>query len=349
MSILQLKSREHYVSSNGSIVVFSSVSGVEPQSEAVWFQANRYHVPRIIFINKMDRIGADFYSILDQMKEKLKIVPVPLTIPIGSEDNFRGVVDLVNMKAYQWQKEDFGKVFTEFPIPDDMKESSELYRDYLLEQIALIDEELLNKYDSGKEITPDEIDNAVRKGTLRCDFFPVFAGSALKNTGVQFIMDAIIKYLPSPSDLPPVKGYDLNNNLSQERKADYNEPFCGLVFKIMSEPDKPKLFYTRIYSGRVESGGIVYNPSKKAEEKLTRILHMHANKRHRAPKAEAGDIIAFVGMKNTVTGNTLCDENYPIILESIIFPEPVISAAIEPKTISDHQKMKPNPWCIFQR
>ncbi|MBU1628303.1 elongation factor G [bacterium] len=324
---------------DGSIVVFCGVSGVESQSEAVWFQANRYHVPRIIFINKMDRIGADFYSILDQMKNKLKITPIPLTIPIGSEEDFRGVVDLVNMKAYHWQKEDFGKIFTEIPIPDDMIEPSELYREFLLEQIALCDEELLEKYDAKQNISPEEIERAVRKGTLNCDFFPVFAGSALKNTGVQFIMDAIIKYLPSPMDLPPVTGYDMNNILSLERKPDYNEPFCGLVFKVMSEPDKPKLYYTRIYSGRIESGGVVYNPGKKAKEKLARILHMHANKRHRAQKAEAGDIIAFVGMKNTITGDTLCDAEHPILLESIHFPEPVISAAIEPKTLSDIQKM----------
>ena len=324
---------------DGSVVVFCGVSGVEPQSEAVWFQANRYNVPRIVFINKMDRIGADFYSTLENMKEKLKITPVPLTLPIGKEDQFKGVVDLIKLKAYIWQKEEFGKDFIEIPIPDEMAELTDFYREFLIENTALYSDELLEKYDSESNITPEEIETAVRIGTLKCELFPVFAGSALKNTGVQFVMDGIVKYLPSPMDIPPIRGYDMRGNLTQERKPEYNEPFCALVFKVMSEPDKPKLFYTRIYSGRIESGGTVFNPAKNVKEKLARILHMHSNKRHRAPKAEAGDIIALVGLKKTITGDTICDENRPIILESINFPEPVISAAIEPKTLSDMQKM----------
>jgi len=324
---------------DGATVVFCGVSGVEPQSEAVWFQANRYNIPRIIFINKMDRVGANFDSILDNMREKLKIIPVPLTIPIGSEDNFQGIVDLIRMKAYKWQKEEYGKAFSNIPIPDNILETAEFYREYMLESIALCDDGVFEKYDSGAKLSPDEIEKAIRIGTLNCDFFPVFTGSALKNTGVQFLMDGIVKYLPSPEDLPPIKGFDKDGRLTQERNPDYDEPFCGLVFKVMSEPDKPKLFYTRIYSGRIEVGKIVYNPGKNARERLTRILHMHANKRHRAPKAEAGDIVALVGLKSSITGDTLCDEEYPIILESIDFPEPVITAAIEPFTLSDLQKM----------
>jgi len=323
----------------GAIVVFCGRSGVEPQSEAVWFQANRYNVPRIIFVNKMDRIGANFNRTLDQMREKLKIEPLPITIPIGSEDKFIGVVDLINMKAYHWEKEDLGKQFTEIPIPDDMEELVEYHRELLIEHASLADEEFLEKFDSGEEFTTQDLEKAIRMGTLKNEFYPVFAGSALKNTGVQFIMDAIVKYLPAPTDLPAITGFDLDGRLTQERHPKYKDPFCGLVFKVMSEPDRPKLYYTRIYSGRIETGGTVFNPGKNLKEKLARILHMHANKRHRAPKAEAGDIIALVGLKNSSTGDTICDEENPIILESINFPEPVISAAIEPKTLSDIQKM----------
>jgi elongation factor G len=324
---------------DGAIVVFCGVAGVEPQSETVWFQANKYNVPRIVFVNKLDRVGSDFYFVIDHMKDKLKINPVPLTLPIDREENFHGIVDLINMKAFKWNIEDYGKDFIEIPIPEDMEDTVEFYRDSLLENAALYDEQLLEKYDKKAEITPEEIEKALRIGTIKCEIFPVFAGSALKNIGVQPVIDGIIKYLPSPLDMPPITGFDLKGNLSVTRKPDYEEPFCGLVFKVMSEPEKPKLYYTRIYSGRIESGDLVYNPRKKISERLTRIMHMHANKRHRAPAAEAGDIIAFIGLKNTVTGDTICDEEHPIILETINFPEPVITAAIEPKSLSDLEKM----------
>jgi elongation factor G len=324
---------------DGVIAVFCAVGGVQPQSETVWRQANRYHVPRIAFVNKMDRIGADFYKVIDRMRDRLGANVVPIQIPIGAESDFRGVIDLVKMSAIIY-KDDLGEEFDVVEIPDDLKEQALAYREVLVEKVAEIDEHLMEKYVVGQKITSEEIKAGIRHGTVTNQLVPVLCGSAFKNKGVQPLMDAIVDYLPSPLDIPPVQGVDPNSGKVITREASDNEPFCALAFKIMSDPYVGRLTYFRVYSGKISKGAHVLNATRKKRERLGRILRMHANSREDVPKVYAGDIVAAVGLNDTVTGDTLCSENAPIILESIQFPEPVISVAVEPKTKADQENLQ---------
>lgn len=325
---------------DGAVAVFCAVGGVEPQSETVWRQANKYHVPRIAFINKMDRVGADFYEVLSQLRDRLGSNPVALQIPWGKEDTFVGVIDLIEMKAFQWFSEDLGATFNKVDIPDDILEMSRDYHEKLIEAAADCDPILTEKYLNGEAITSDELRVAIRKGCIAFKLIPVLCGASFKNKGVQPLLDAIVQYLPSPVDIPPVEGKDVSDeSKTLIRKASDSEPFSALAFKIMNDPYVGQLTYFRVYSGQVDSGAMVFNSAKGKKERLGRLLQMHANKREDINHVRAGDIAAAVGLRFTITGDTLCDEDQPILLERMEFPEPVISIAIEPKTKADQEKL----------
>ncbi|MEY4606230.1 MAG: elongation factor, partial [Actinomycetota bacterium] len=328
---------------DGAVTVFDSVAGVEPQTETVWRQANKYRVPRMCFVNKMDRIGANFYRTVDMVKSRLEAVPAVLHLPVGSggpESNepFIGLIDLVKMKALIWRDEELGAKWDEVEIPAHMAEQAKKYREELLETIATSDDELMEKYLGGEEVSEDEIKRAIRKGTLAFDFVPILCGSAFKNKGVQPMLDAVVDYLPSPLDIPPAQGIKPNSEDVIERKASEGEPFAALAFKIVADPFG-KLTYFRVYSGQISKGDEVYNSTKERKERLGRILLMHANQREDLDVALAGDIVAGLGFKETTTGDTLCDRSNPIILERMEFPDPVIHVAIEPKTKDDQDKL----------
>ncbi len=325
---------------DGAVAVFCAVGGVEPQSETVWRQANKYQVPRIAFVNKMDRIGADFFDVLHQIKERLNANPVALQLPWGKEDSFYGVIDLIEMNAIIWHSEDLGSTFERKAIPEELQEQAHEYREYLLEAAAECDEAVMEKYLSGEPVGPEEIRGAIRKGCISAKLIPVLCGASFKNKGVQPMLDAIVSYLPSPLDKPPVEGKDVDDqNKVLTRKCSFNEPFSALAFKIMNDPYVGQLTYFRVYSGQVKSGVMVYNAAKGKKERLGRLLKMHANKREDIEEVQAGDIAAAVGLRFTTTGDTLCDEAKPILLEKMEFPEPVISIAIEPKTKADQEKL----------
>jgi len=324
---------------DGAVTILCSVGRVQPQTETVWRQADKYKVPRIIFVNKMDRMGADFFAVVADVEEKLGAKPVPVQIPVGAEDDFKGVVDLISMKAIIWDEDTLGAKYHYEDIPEDLLPVAEEWREKMLEAIADVDEELMMKYLEGEEITEEEIKNALRKGTIELKFFPMLCGSAFKNKGVQPLLDAIVDYLPSPLDIPPVKGVNPKTGEEEERKASYDEPFSALAFKILTDPYVGQLTFIRVYSGLMESGSYVYNATKDKKERLARILRMHANKREEIPVLGAGDIAAAVGLRDTTTGDTLCDPDHPILLEAMEFPEPVISVAVEPKTKADQEKL----------
>ena len=324
---------------DGAVAVFCSVGGVEPQSETVWRQADKYGVPRLAFINKMDRVGADFFRGVSMIKDRLKANPVPIQLPVGKEETFKGVIDLVEMKAIIWDEESLGATFQETEIPAADLELAEEYRAKMIEELSSHDDELMEKYIGGEELTNDEIKAAIRKSTIAIQIIPVICGSAFKNKGVQNLLDAVIDYMPAPTDIPPIKGIDTDTEAEIERKASDEEPFSALAFKIMTDPFVGQLCFFRVYSGVLNSGSYVYNSTKGKRERIGRILKMHANKREEIKEVYAGDIAAAVGLKYTTTGDTLCVEDKPVILESIEFPEPVISIAIEPKTKADQEKL----------
>ena len=324
---------------DGAVTILCSVGGVQPQTETVWRQADKYRVPRIIFVNKMDRIGADFFRVVGEVEEKLGAKPVPVQIPIGAEDEFKGVVDLITMKAIVWEEETLGAKYHYEEIPEDLLPVAEEWREKMLEALADVDEEIMMKYLEGEEITEDEIKAALRKGTIELQFFPMLCGSAFKNKGVQPLLDAIVDYLPSPLDIPPIKGINPKTGEEEERPASYDAPFAALAFKILTDPYVGQLTFVRVYSGLMESGSYVYNATRDKKERLARILRMHANKREEIPVLGAGDIAAAVGLRETYTGDTLCDPEHPILLEAMEFPEPVISVAVEPKTKADQEKL----------
>lgn len=323
---------------DGAVALFCAKGGVEPQSETVWRQADKYHVPRMAFINKMDILGADFFRTVNMIEERLNTTPVPVQLPIGKEDNFQGVVDLIEMNARVYQDE-LGSKFEIEDIPEDMKDIADEYREKMLEKIAEHDDELMVKYLEGEEITSEEIKRAIRKATIKVEIIPVLCGSSYKNRGVQPLIDAIVDYMPSPLDIPPIKGIEMETDEEGERKSSDDEPFSALAFKIMADPYVGKLAFFRVYSGSLKSGSYVYNSATRKKERIGRILLMHANKREEVDEVYAGDIAAAVGLKATATGDTLCDEEHPIILESMEFPEPVIDVAIEPKTKASQEKM----------
>ncbi len=325
---------------DGLLALFCAVSGVEPQSETVWRQANRYKVPRIGFVNKMDRAGADFLNVVKQVKEMLGAKAVPLQLPIGAEDNFKGVVDLIQMKGIIWEDETKGMTYKEVPIPDDMADDVKEWRQHLIEAVAEYDDKLLEKFfDNPDSISEDEIHEAIRKATIDISIIPMMCGSSFKNKGVQTALDAIVRYLPSPLEIEAVKGTNPDTGEEISRKPDAKEPFAALAFKIMTDPFVGRLAFFRVYSGRLESGSYVLNTRTGKNERISRIMQMHANKQNPVDFIEAGDIGAAVGFKDIKTGDTLCNEDDPIVLESINFPEPVISIAIEPKTQADVDKM----------
>ena len=323
---------------DGAVAVFCSVGGVEPQSETVWRQADRYGVPRVSYINKMDRTGADFFRGVNMIKDRLGANPVPIQLPIGAEDSFVGLVDLVKMKAYIY-KDDIGKDIEETDVPEDLLDLAHEYRDHMIEAAAECDDELMMKYLEGEELTEDEIRMGLRKGTLACKFTPVLCGSSFKNKGVQMVLDAVIDYLPSPVDVPAISGIIPSTGEEDTRPSDDNAPFSALAFKVMTDPYVGKLTYFRIYSGVLKSGSYVYNSTKGKKERVGRLLQMHANHREDCTEVYAGDIVAGIGFKDTTTGDTLCAEDAEIILESMEFPDPVIDVAIEPKTTADQEKM----------
>ncbi|HAA82422.1 MAG: Elongation factor G [Thermotoga sp. 47_83] len=323
---------------DGAIAVFDATAGVEPQSETVWRQADKYNVPRIAFMNKMDKVGADFYMAVETLVTKLKANPIPVQMPIGSEKDFQGVIDLIKMKAIYWVSED-GSVYEEREIPEELREEAEMRREEMLEKVAELDEEILEKYLEGEEISEEEIKRILRKATIENRAVPVLCGAAKANKGIQPLLDAVIDYLPSPLDLPPVKGWRVSDGEIVYRKPDENEPFTALVFKVQVDPYIGKLVYFRVYSGRLEKGSYVYNSTKGQRERISRIVFMHADKREEVDYVRPGDIAAGVGLKVSQTGDTLCDEKEPVILEKIDFPEPVISLAIEPATKADEEKL----------
>ena len=325
---------------DGLLSLFCAVSGVEPQSETVWRQANKYKVPQIGFVNKMDRSGADFLNVVKQVKEMLGAKAVPLQLPIGAEENFKGVVDLITMKAIVWDDATQGMTFEEVPIPEDMKDDVAEWRQHLVEAVADYDDKLLEKFfDDPDTITEDEIHAAIRKATIDISIIPMMCGSSFKNKGVQAALDAIVRYLPGPMDIEAVKGTNPDTGKEELRHCDPKEPFSGLAFKIMTDPFVGRLAFFRAYSGRLDSGSYVLNTRTGKNERISRIMQMHANKQNPVDYIQAGDIGAAVGFKDIKTGDTLCDENHPIVLEAMTFPEPVIAIAIEPKTQADVDKM----------
>ena len=323
---------------DGGFIVFDGVAGVEPQSETVFHQAEKFQVPLMGFINKMDRMGADFYADVAAIKERLTPNAVPIQLPIGAEASFKGIIDLFERKAVVY-KDDLGKEFEETPIPEDMKEKVEEYRHSMVEKIAEQDDVLLQKYLDNQDISTEELRRVLRRATVANKIMPILVGSALKNKGIQFLLDAVVEYLPSPLDIPPVKGLDPKTKTEIERSADDNQPFSALAFKVAADPYVGTLTFFRVYSGKIEAGSYVQNATNDSKERVGRIVRMHANHREEVKKVYAGEIAAAVGLKNTTTGNTLCDPDHPIVLESISFPEPVISVAIEPKTKADQEKM----------
>ncbi|MDR1973340.1 MAG: elongation factor G [Bacteroidales bacterium] len=325
---------------DGAVALFCAVGGVQPQSETVWRQATKYNVPRISFVNKMDRTGADFFNVVGQIKERLNANPIVLTIPIGQEDSFQGIVDLISCKAYVWNEEDKGSTYDEIPIPDDLKESVEEYHNALVEGVAEEDEALMHKFfEDPKSITEEEMIAAIRKATIEMRITPVLCGSAFKNKGVQYLLDAIVRYLPSPLDVEAIAGINPKTDKEETRKVDAKEPFCALAFKIATDPFVGRIAFFRVYSGTLEAGSYVLNTGTGKKERISRIMQMHSNKQQPLERIEAGDIGAAVGFKEIRTGNTLCDENHPIILESMTFPDPVISIAVEPVTQADVDKL----------
>ena len=325
---------------DGAVAVFDAVAGVEPQTETVWRQANKYGVPRMCFVNKMDRIGADFYRSVDMIKDRLDATVAVVQIPIGAEGHFKGMVDLLTMKALVWDENSpGGEEYNELDIPAEMQDEAESWRMQLIDSVATFDDELTEKYLGEEEITADDLKRALRKATIASELVPVLCGSAFKNKGVQPMLDAVVDYLPSPVDIPPTKGMDVKGIEELERKADDSEPFSALAFKIMTDPHMGKLTYARVYSGKLEKGGTILNSTKDRKERAGRILQMHANHREDRDAAFAGDIVALVGLKQTTTGDTLCEPNAPIVLESLEFPEPVIHVAVEPKTKADQDKL----------
>lgn len=322
---------------DSSVAVFCAKGGVEPQSENVWRQANKYNVPRIAFVNKMDIIGANFIRVVDMMKERLSANAVAMQLPIGAEDDFVGIIDLLDMKARIY-KDDLGQEIEITDIPEDMKELAEEYREKLVEAVAETDEALMEKYFEGEEISIDELKKAIRDAVISCEMNPVFCGSAYKNKGVQLLLDAVVDYMPTPLDVPAIEGLDEDGNTDTRPSSD-EEPFAALAFKIMTDPFVGKLAFFRVYSGSLESGSYIINATKNKKERIGRILQMHANSREEIQTVYAGDIAAAVGLKNTTTGDTLCDPKHPIILESMEFPEPVIDVAIEPKSKAAQEKM----------
>ena len=323
---------------DGACMVYCAVGGVQPQSETVWRQANKYKVPRLAFVNKMDRTGANFFKVYDQLKTRLKANPVPVVVPIGSEENFKGVVDLLKMRAIIWDEASQGTKFEYVDIPAELVETCNEWREKMIESAAEASEELMEKYLGGEELSEAEIVKALRDRTIACEIQPMLCGTAFKNKGVQRMLDAVIDFLPSPVDIPPVKG-ELENGDSAERKAADDEKFSALAFKIMTDPFVGQLIFFRVYSGVVNSGDTVLNSTKDKKERLGRILQMHANQREEIKEVRAGDIAAAVGLKEATTGDTLCDPQHPIVLERMVFPEPVISQAVEPKTKADQEKM----------
>ncbi len=323
---------------DGSIALFCAVGGVEPQSETVWHQANTYKVPRIAFINKMDRTGADFYNVLDMIKDRLGSNPVPLALPIGAGDTFSGLIDLVKMEAVIYNNDD-GAKFETTPIPEELKEIADKWRNELLEEVASYDEDLFEKYLNGDELEENEIKAAIRKATIDGKFIPALCGSAFKNKGVQNLLDSVIDYLPSPIDVGAVTGEDVSSSEPISRKPEDSEPFSALAFKIMTDPYVGRLTFFRVYSGSVSQGDTIYNPNSGKNERVGRLMLMHSNKREDRTTVTTGEIAAMIGLKTTKTGNTLCDGKNPILLESMVFPEPVISIAIEPKKKSDQEKL----------
>ncbi|MCC6868727.1 MAG: elongation factor G [Burkholderiales bacterium] len=323
---------------DGACMVYDSVGGVQPQSETVWRQANKYGVPRLAFVNKMDRVGANFFKVYEQMRTRLKANPVPIQVPIGAEDKFQGIVDLVRMKAIYWDDATQGTRFEARDIPADLVEIAREWREKMVESAAEADEEVMNKYLESGELSDAEIKTALRKRTIAGEIVPMLCGSAFKNKGVQAMLDAVLDYLPAPTDIPPVDG-ELENGTRGERKASDDEPFSALAFKIMTDPFVGQLVFFRVYSGVVNSGDTIYNAAKGKKERLGRILQMHANERKDIKEVRAGDIAAAVGLKEATTGDTLCDPAKVITLEKLIFPEPVIHVAVEPKTKVDQEKM----------
>ena len=325
---------------DGAVAVFDSVAGVEPQSETVWRQADKYQVPRMCFVNKMDRIGADFYRCVDMIVDRLGATPCVTQIPVGSEDNLQGLVDLITMKALIWKDESLGAEWDEVEIPADLADKAAEYREKMLETASEADDELMEKFLGGEDITEAEIRAAIRKGTIGLQFVPVLCGSAFKNKGVQALLDAVVDFMPSPLDVPAIQGVDADDESKEiERKASDDEPFSALAFKIMNDPFVGSLTFARIYSGKLEAGSYVVNTVKGKKERIGRMLMMHSNNREDIKEAYAGDIIALVGMKGTTTGDTLCDEKSQVILERMEFPDPVIEMAIEPKTKADQEKL----------
>lgn len=323
---------------DGSVAVFCAKGGVEPQSETVWRQADKYGVPRMAYVNKMDIIGADFYRVVDMMKSRLGANAVPIQLPIGFEDTYKGIIDLIEMKAIVYT-DDLGKVSEETEIPEESREQAELFRQNLLDAVAESDDELMMKYLEGEELTVEEIREGIRKATIACKMTPVLCGSSYKNKGVQPLLDAVVDFMPAPTDIPAIKGVNPDSGEEDERPAGDDKPFSALAFKIMADPYVGKLTFFRVYSGKLESGSYVFNSTKGRKERVGRILQMHANHREEIDTVYTGDIAAAVGFKDTTTGDTLCDDKHPIILESMVFPEPVISVAVEPKTKADQDKM----------
>lgn len=323
---------------DGTVAVLTARGGVEPQTETVWRQAERYNVPRMAYVNKMDITGADFFNVMDMMRERLNANPVAIQLPIGAEDEFKGIIDLVKMDAIVYE-DDLGKVTDEVEIPAEYAEQAAEYRDKLLEACAETDDELMEKYLGGEELTEEEIRGAIRKATIACEMTPVTCGTSYRNKGVQPLLDAIVDYMPAPTDIPPIAGVNPDTGEEDHRPASDSAPFSALAFKIMTDPFVGKLAFFRVYSGTLNSGSYVYNATKDSKERIGRILQMHANNRKEIDIVYSGDIAAAVGLKNTTTGDTLCDENNPIILESMEFPDPVISVAVEPATKNDQEKM----------
>lgn len=324
---------------DGAVALFDAVAGVEPQSETVWRQAEKYKVPRIAFINKMDRMGADFFMSVKSMIERLGAAPVAVQIPLGKEDVFSGIVDLISMKAFIYDDDTLGAAFVETDIPEELIPVALEYREKMLEAVADFDDEMMEKYLAGEQVDPELIISALRKGTIELKITPVLCGSAFKNKGVQQLLDAIIRFLPCPTDVPPVMGIEPRSGNEVVRKVSDEEPFSAIAFKIMTDPFVGQLTFLRVYSGSIASGSYIYNSTKDVKERVGRLLKMHANKREDVKSIQAGDIVAVVGLKSTLTGDTLCDVAHPVILESMEFPEPVISVAIEPKTKADQEKL----------
>ena len=323
---------------DGAVAVFDAVAGVQPQSETVWRQADKYKVPRLCFINKMDRVGADYHRSVETIVERLKARPVPIQIPVGAEDQFKGVVDLVAMKAVIWRDETLGAEFDIVDIPDDLVEKAKEYRDKLVEAVSEFDDRLFEKFINGEALTTEEIQAGIRKATLAMKIFPVICGAAFKNKGVQTMLDAVVDYLPSPVDIAAVVGTDVDDTqIKVTRKASDDEPFSALVFKIMTDPYSGQLAFFRVYSGKLSAGESIYNVAKRRKERVGRLLRMHANKREDIEEILAGDICAAVGLRAVSTGDTICDEKSPVILERIDFPTPVIQLAVEPKTKVDQE------------